>query len=204
MAGGAYEDPVDSAAGGGDLAKELNPEVVVLDIVMPDMDGLQALAALRATLPATGVIMTTAYSRPDFMARAIALGVGGYITKDDEPSSTPKAIREVAEGDAIVNREILQIALRDIADTARSGPKPEASTRRPSRLSSCGSYPHRRGNGQRCHCHRSFRQSQHREDSRQGNLSQTGGLGSYVGRNPRPATRTCRLTRSIERRITLG
>jgi DNA-binding NarL/FixJ family response regulator len=112
-----------------DLAKQLTPDVVVLDIVMPDMDGLQALAALRATLPATSVIMTTAYTRPDFMARAIALGAGGYITKDDEPSSIPKAIRAVAEGDAIVNREILQMALREIADSARSSPRPESLDR---------------------------------------------------------------------------
>jgi DNA-binding NarL/FixJ family response regulator len=106
-----------------DMAKELLPDVIVVDIVMPDMDGLQALAAIRASVPGASVVMTTAYNRPDFMARAIALGAGGYITKDDEPSSIPKAIRAVADGEAIVNREILQMALREIADTARSRPK---------------------------------------------------------------------------------
>ena len=111
------------------MAKELSPDVVVVDIVMPDMDGLQALAAIRASLPGASVIMTTAYTRPDFMARAIALGAGGYITKDDEPSSIPKAIRAVAEGEAIVNREVLQMALREIADNALSRPKTDVLDR---------------------------------------------------------------------------
>jgi len=112
-----------------DMAKELSPDVVVVDIVMPDMDGFQALAAIRASVPAASIIMITAYTRPDFMARAIALGAGGYITKDDEPSSIPRAIRAVAEGEAIVNRKILQMALREIADSARSRPQTDALDR---------------------------------------------------------------------------
>ncbi|MEX0787854.1 MAG: response regulator transcription factor, partial [Anaerolineales bacterium] len=95
-------DVVGEAATGREaveMAKELSPDVVVVDIVMPDLDGLQALAAIRAALPEANVIMTTAHNRPDFMARAIALGAGGYITKDDEPSSIPKAIRAVADGE---------------------------------------------------------------------------------------------------------
>ena len=112
-----------------EMAKELSPDVVVVDIVMPDMDGFQALAAIRTSLPTASVIMTTAYNRPDYMARAIALGAGGYITKDDEPSSIPRAIRAVAEGEAIVNREILQMALREIAESARSRPKADVLDR---------------------------------------------------------------------------
>jgi DNA-binding NarL/FixJ family response regulator len=104
------------------LGKETEPDVILLDIIMPDMDGLHALSALRAALPQTSVIMSTAYARPDFLARAIALGAAGYITKDDEPASIPRAVRAVVEGDAIVNREMLTLALRELSTLSRTTP----------------------------------------------------------------------------------
>lgn len=104
------------------LGKETEPDVILLDIIMPDMDGLHALSALRAALPQTSVIMSTAYARPDFLARAIALGAAGYITKDDEPSSIPRSIHAVVDGEAIVNRDILTLALRELSNQTWSTP----------------------------------------------------------------------------------
>ncbi len=103
-------------------ARELDPQVILLDIIMPDMDGLQALAALRASMPHTSVIMSTAYARPDFLARAIAAGAAGYITKDDDPASIPRIVRSVVEGEAIVNRDILTLALRELSGLTKTSP----------------------------------------------------------------------------------
>ena len=119
------------------LGKETKPDVILLDIIMPDMDGLHALSALRAALPKTSVIMSTAYARPDFLARAIALGAAGYITKDDEPASIPRAIRAVVDGEAIVNREILTLALRELSGLSRTtpvGPDKEVTALTPQQL----------------------------------------------------------------------
>ena len=119
------------------LGKETEPDVILLDIIMPDMDGLHALSALRAALPQTSVIMSTAYARPDFLARAIALGAAGYITKDDEPSSIPRAVRAVVDGEAIVNRDILTLALRELSSQTRTtplGPDKEATALTPQQL----------------------------------------------------------------------
>lgn len=105
-----------------EMAQEAKPDVILLDIIMPDMDGLQALSAIRATLPKTTVIMSTAYARPDFMARAIALGAAGYITKDEDPTVIPRAIAAVVDGEAIVNREILTLALRELSGATKGAP----------------------------------------------------------------------------------
>jgi len=98
------------------LAQETVPDVVLLDILMPDMDGLEALAGIRAILPKTSVIMVTAYARPDFLARAIALGAAGYTTKDEDPARVSRAVRSVVEGEAIVNRDLLGLAMKELAE----------------------------------------------------------------------------------------
>jgi DNA-binding NarL/FixJ family response regulator len=87
--------------------KELNPSVVLLDIRMPDMDGLQALGAIKANSPDVSVIMLTSYSIPEYITRAISLGAAGYLLKDTDPDSVRYAVRAVASGEAIVDRDIL-------------------------------------------------------------------------------------------------
>jgi DNA-binding NarL/FixJ family response regulator len=87
--------------------KELNPDVVLLDIRMPDMDGLQALGAIKANSPDVSVIMLTSYNIPEYITRAISLGAAGYLLKDTDPDSVRYAVKTVASGEAIVDRDIL-------------------------------------------------------------------------------------------------
>jgi two-component system response regulator DegU len=99
-----------------EMATDLEPDIILLDIIMPGMNGLEVLGAIRSSMPQISVIVLTAYGRPDFMARAIALGAAGYITKDDEPKNIPRAVRAVVGGDAIVNPEILKLAFNELSE----------------------------------------------------------------------------------------
>jgi len=103
-----------------EMAERLEPDVVLLDILMPDMDGLQALGAIRGGLPHASIIIITAYARPDFLARAIAMGAAGYITKDEDPAKIPVAVRAVVDGEAIVNRDLLMMALKELSETTKA------------------------------------------------------------------------------------
>jgi DNA-binding NarL/FixJ family response regulator len=111
-----------------ELTQELQPDVVLLDIRMPDMNGIQSLAAIKASRPKTTVIMLTSMKDLDFLARAIALGAAGYLLKETNPKQIPTIIKAVINGEAIVDQELLQAALSadkhatvdpDIADKSR-------------------------------------------------------------------------------------
>jgi DNA-binding NarL/FixJ family response regulator len=96
-----------------DLADDLKPDVVLLDIAMPDMDGMQALAALKRAHPQVIVIMVTASGNPAYMAQAIAKGAAGYILKETSPGGIPHAIRSAYAGQSIVDPRLLRAALLD-------------------------------------------------------------------------------------------
>jgi DNA-binding NarL/FixJ family response regulator len=77
---------------------------------------------MRSGVPRASIIIITAYARPDFLARAVAMGAAGYITKDEDPAKIPVAVRAVVDGEAIVNRELLEMALRELSETAKAHP----------------------------------------------------------------------------------
>lgn len=107
----------EAATGRETIAKtrELSPDVVLLDIRMPDGDGLQALEAIKADQPQVSVIMLTTYANPGYLARAVAGGAAGYLTKETDPDQIVRAIRAVVAGDELLDRELLQAALRNVA-----------------------------------------------------------------------------------------
>jgi DNA-binding NarL/FixJ family response regulator len=67
-------------------------------------------------MPQISVIVLTAYGRPDFMARAIALGAAGYIMKDDDTENIRTVVQAVAGGEVIVNPEILRLAFKELSE----------------------------------------------------------------------------------------
>lgn len=88
-----------------------NPQVVLLDIRMPDLDGLQALAAIKEAHPHTAVIMLTSHTYPAYLARAVAYGAAGFLSKEVDPAKIPATVRAAAEGNHLLDRELLQMAL---------------------------------------------------------------------------------------------
>lgn len=114
----------DSGATAVDLAGQLQPDVMLLDIRMRDGDGLQALPHIKAASPRTSVIMLTTYANPGYLARAINNGASGYLSKETDPKQIVRAVRAVAAGDALIDRELLQAALSQAVDHRPPSPEP--------------------------------------------------------------------------------
>ncbi len=94
-----------------ELTAAVKPEVLILDIRMPDMDGLEALAEVKNQGLPVSVIMLTSFDTPEYLAQAVARGAAGFLSKSADVKGIPEAVRAVAAGEAIVDRQLLQAAL---------------------------------------------------------------------------------------------
>ncbi|MDK7741819.1 response regulator transcription factor [Helcobacillus massiliensis] len=83
--------------------RDLRPDVLLLDIEMPGMNGLDAAAAVRAEAPGTRVLIVTTFGRPGYVKRAIAAGASGFVVKDTPPEQLSDAIRRVHAGLRVID-----------------------------------------------------------------------------------------------------
>jgi two-component system response regulator DesR len=113
-------------------ALRTRPEIALLDIEMPGMDGLAAAAALSHELPACRMIMLTAFGRPGFLRRAMEAGASGFVVKDAPAEQLADAVRRVARGERVVDPGLAAATLaggaspltgreRDVLVAARDG-----------------------------------------------------------------------------------
>lgn len=82
------------------LAATERPEVILMDIEMPEMDGIEATRLIKAKFPEIKIIMVTVFDRDDKIFEAIKAGASGYLMKDEKPSRIVAAIEEAVEGGA--------------------------------------------------------------------------------------------------------
>lgn len=80
-----------------------HPDVALLDIEMPGLDGLSAAAQLRTAVPGCRVVILTTFGRPGYLRRAMAAGAVGFLLKDSPASELADAIRRVARGQRVVD-----------------------------------------------------------------------------------------------------
>lgn len=100
-------------------AQESIPDVILLDLKMPDMDGFVALSIIRATVPHAKIIITTGFADPDHVSQVLSMGASGFVTKEASPDSIIGAVRAVAAGAAVVSsRRPLTQALEDVPQTS--------------------------------------------------------------------------------------
>jgi two-component system, NarL family, response regulator DesR len=84
-------------------ARETRPDVALLDVEMPGLDGLAAAAALRVEVPSCNVLIVTTFGRAGYLRRAMEAGALGFVVKDAPAEQLAEAVRRVARGERVVD-----------------------------------------------------------------------------------------------------
>ncbi|MFI1581868.1 response regulator [Embleya sp. NPDC020630] len=120
-------DVVGEAGTGADavrLVDELGPDVVVMDIRMPVMDGIEATRIITAKSPASRVIVLTTFDEDENVYGALRAGAAGFLVKDMVLEDIIAAIRVVSAGDALIAPAVTRRLIRDFADRAPTPARP--------------------------------------------------------------------------------
>ncbi|MGZ4671625.1 MAG: response regulator [Ilumatobacteraceae bacterium] len=98
-----------------EMARKLGPDVVLMDLQMPIVDGITAIGELTATLPEISVIALTTFQEPQQVTAALAAGARGYLVKDVEPAVLVAGIRAVVNGGAPLSPSVAAQLIRSAA-----------------------------------------------------------------------------------------
>jgi len=104
------------------LAKELQPDVILMDLRMPNVDGLTAIEQLRAEQPRVAVVILTTYNEDDLMLRGLRAGARGYLLKDTDRETLLNTIRAAARGETLLKPEIMARLLSQAESSSASKP----------------------------------------------------------------------------------
>lgn len=95
-------------------ARLLQPDVILIDLMMPEMDGIQAIAEIKREQPAARILVLTSFYDDEQVFPAIKAGAAGYILKDSPPQELLKALRDVARGQSSLHPAIAMKLIREI------------------------------------------------------------------------------------------
>jgi DNA-binding NarL/FixJ family response regulator len=109
-----------------EMVTKLKPNVILMDIRMPEMDGIQALEAIQAAKLNTRVIMVTTYRSTAYLLRSLSTGAAGFVLKDISREELLAAVYSVAQGTSLIDSQFLQDVLRNLESTEKSKESPEA------------------------------------------------------------------------------
>jgi len=106
------------------LAQELGPDVVLMDIRMPGLDGLQATRQIAGDerLASLRVVILTTFELDEYVFEAMRAGASGFLVKHTEPVELVRAVRVVATGDALLSPSVTRRLIREFANRAKAPP----------------------------------------------------------------------------------
>jgi NarL family two-component system response regulator LiaR len=102
------------------LATELVPDVLLLDLLMPGVDGIGVLREIKRLTPATQVIVLTSYAEDDYILNAINAGALSYLLKDASPEELVAAVRAATRGESVLHPVVAARVLREVRSRERS------------------------------------------------------------------------------------
>jgi len=111
------------------LAEQLRPGVVLMDLVMPKLDGVEAMRMLRERVPDARVIILTSYIDDDRLLPAIRAGAAGYLLKNAEPQELARAIRTADAGEALIDPSVAARLVERLATDDRRDDYESLTTR---------------------------------------------------------------------------
>ena len=109
-------------------AARFKPAVVLMDIRMPELDGLQASREILAADPAARILILTTFDLDEYIYEALSAGASGFVLKDDPPEHLLAAIRTVAAGDALLSPSITHRVISQFAQLRRPAPPPGSTS----------------------------------------------------------------------------
>ena len=107
------------------LCRRLRPDLVLMDVRMPDLDGLAATRAIKQECPGTSVILVTMHENADYLLEAIKAGAAGYVLKGATKRELVSAVRRVLAGESVLEPDLTSQLLRRLArEPRRDAPTP--------------------------------------------------------------------------------
>jgi DNA-binding NarL/FixJ family response regulator len=110
-----------------ELCRRLNPDLILMDVRMPEMDGLEATRMIKEEQPFVSVLVVTTYENPDYLLGALKAGAAGYVLKEAPKRQLLNAVRRVLNGESPLNQELAARLIQRLAsEAAQSAHKPQS------------------------------------------------------------------------------
>ena len=103
---------------------ELSPDLVLMDVRMPGMDGLEATRQIKARMPGVAVVMVTMHDNPDYLLEAVRAGAAGYVLKEASGERIAGAVRRTLGGDSVLEEDLAMRLLERLAAAPQGVPSP--------------------------------------------------------------------------------